>query len=304
MPNATAVIHPVERALFLRTLPLLQGISPASVAALAGVTQEVVRPAGEVLGSGKELQETAYIIVRGRVRASHGDRPPRFVGPGEVAGLMHLLARTPHPVSLRAEEDTVALMFSDDDFEDVCEQHFPILARVLSHVASESLEEVARLPSGARVGLADPDEGGPPAAPRLDFVERIAALGSSPAFPAASMDSLSELARHVTEARRAAGDELWRPGDPAKHFELVVSGAVRCETGAGWHYHGGRGATVGEYEALAPVDRRFRAIAQEPLLTLRIEIEPFLDILEDHFAMAMEFLSVLARDRLDLASRS
>ena len=98
----------------------------------------------------------------------------------------------------------------------------------------------------------------------------------------------------MTEVSIESGERLWRPGDRADHFLVIISGQVRCATGPSWHCHGGEGVTVGEFEALAGLKRRFEAEAEQPIRALRVETGAFLDILEDHPHMAVSVAGILA----------
>lgn len=290
---------PIERVLALRSSPTLRGLSLAQTAAMARPCRAVSFSSGESLEIGTGALDAVAVIVHGGARAI-GEGTEERVMEGELAGLLTLAARKEGGTNLVFEQDTLVLALAYDDLEELCERHFPLVAALLAHVARRSLDQIVHLPSGAWLGedavvsMGRLEE-------RLNLIQRMAALAGSPAFPASQMDAISELARHVTEVAHSPGEELWKPGDRADDFLLVLAGAVRCETGHGWHLHGGRGSTVGEYEALAEVERRFRALAVRGVKALRIELGPFYDILEDHITMAMAFLQVLAAEALDLA---
>jgi len=128
----------------------------------------------------------------------------------------------------------------------------------------------------------------------LTFVERLAALSHSGAFSTRCLDALAELAHHVTEVRWQAGEEIWKVAAAAEHFLLPVAGRIRAQVpGAGSvTFH--PGATVGMHEALGGRARWYGAHSDAATRALRIEVEPFVDILEDHFDLALDFLAVLA----------
>lgn len=58
-------------------------------------------------------------------------------------------------------------------------------------------------------------------------LEKILLLSRQPLFDALSSEELHSLAAILAEESRAAGDDLYRPGDPADRLWLLVSGRVR-----------------------------------------------------------------------------
>ncbi len=289
----------VERALFLRRLSLLRGFPFSAFRALERTARHVWLDAGDTIDTGERVQDEVAFVMSGELWAESGLRPGRAIGAGQLAGLTHLLARRP-ALGMTARRPTSALLVSADDLEDLFERHFTSVEFMIHYMARECLADLEQLPDGVEVGFGSRDAGVPTAP--LDFVERLGALGTSPMLPAQSLDALAELARHVSEERRDADDVLWRPGDPADHFLLVVAGSIRCDIGGGRAYHERRGATAGEYEALSTGVRQFGAVVRDPVVALRIDRELFLDVLEDHAGMARSFLGVLAEERLTLAA--
>jgi len=117
------------------------------------------------------------------------------------------------------------------------------------------------------------------------------------------MDALAELSRHLEEIHHPPGSEYWQPGDPSESFLLVSSGRLTLEGPLGNRVevlHPGE--TVGRLDALAGLPRAGVLRAQVPSVTLRIQVDPLMDILEDHFTMAIEFTAGLARELMDLQS--
>lgn len=290
------------RLLALRSVAALQDLNLLQAAALSHLCKEASFRKGQSVQMEIDGLDAAIILVRGSATVEREGFAAESAGSLETVGLLSLLARRAVGPAVRFSEDTMALTLTYEDLEDLCERHFGVLSSLLGFISIRALEEMAALTSGTWLGeqVKAPS---PVASDSLDLVERMSALAGSPAFPATQMDAISELARQATEMRLPAEQQLWGPGDAGDYFLLVVSGAVRCETGAGWHCHGGAGTTVGEFEALAGLDRRFMAVAHEPTVALRIDVDAFLDVLEDHFAMAMAFLRVTAEGLLEVTHR-
>ncbi len=133
----------------------------------------------------------------------------------------------------------------------------------------------------------------------LDVVERLLVLHATGVFPLRAPDALGELARHVEEVRVAPGSAVWGRGDPAYDFLAIVDGEIRCTVGAGQDaVFVGPAGVVGMHEAIGYNDRWCDAVAMTPCTALRIDVESLLDIMEDHFDMAIDFLALRAAETL------
>lgn len=298
MADSVLFVGPLDRVLFLRTVAALEGLEPSELAAIAQHARERSFPRGSTLIAPTSSGETAYLIVDGEVSVERRGRASQQLGPGDAVGLLDLLARSHQELEVRATSDTLTLELDWDAQMDVCEEHFAVLLQYMRHVAKRTIGELQR-----RVPEEEPaDAAGPliPLGRQLNFIERILVLSQSHAFSTGSLDALTELAHHVTEVRFEAGTSLWQPGDPADHFLLVVSGVVRGVLPDGWGFTHRAMGTVGMHEALRRDERWHEATAAVECRALRIDVEPFLDILEDHFDLAIDFTSTLARALLEL----
>lgn len=298
MADSVLFVGPLDRVLFLRTVAALEGLEPSELAAIAQHARERSFPRGSTLIAPTSSGETAYLIVDGEVSVERRGRASQQLGPGDAVGLLDLLARSHQELEVRATSDTLTLELDWDAQMDVCEEHFAVLLQYMRYVAKRTIGELQR-----RVPEETPaDGGGPhiPLGPQLNFVERILVLSRSHAFSTGSLDALTELAHHVTEVRLEAGTSLWHPGDPADHFLLIVSGVVRGVLPDGWAFTRRSMGTVGMLEALRRDERWHEAISPVECRALRIDVEPFLDILEDHFDLAIDFTSTLAQSLLEL----
>jgi len=92
---------------FLATVPLLDGVPPATLEALARVLRRRDVAAGEVIWHEGDEAEAMLLVVDGRVSVSlrlPGDRAVEVsaVGPGEVLGEVPLLDGGRHSATARA----------------------------------------------------------------------------------------------------------------------------------------------------------------------------------------------------------
>lgn len=278
--------------LHLRTLHAFEGLSPRHLTALAQEVDEVYVERGTVLLSPSQPAQGLHVVVDGLVSLRReGIEAP--AGPGASVGFLELLAQGPSGTDARTQVDTVALRLDGDGLREVCERHFAILDALLANVARRAAE----IPSALHAVVAgDPGAWTTPLASPLDRVARLRALHRAPAFPSASMDALSEMASHMKEVRLEAGEALWEVGTPADAFLVLCEGTVRYTSQRGdWSVDVGPGGVPGLPATLARGRRSMEARARTPVVALRMESEPFLDVLEDHFEMAFELLGRLAR---------
>jgi CRP-like cAMP-binding protein len=293
----------VERVLLLKRLPMVSTLSGSQLALVADQMGERFFPKGSVLLLEGEAPGALYFPVEGRVHLTSRGRVIGHAGPGLAVGPFHVLARDERGLSAVAETDTVALELSADTLVEIFDEHFPILQHVLREVSRQIVEHVVKFPEA--VFLMRPSTEGPPTPPReLDLVERIFFLRKSPVFLRASISALGQLSRGLTEVRLPAGTRLWREGEGTGWGSLIVSGTVRCTSSRGHDFVAGPGIALGSLDAVAQVPRWFEAVTETPVVALQANLQYLIDVFEDNFAMAMDYLAVQARWLLELLDRS
>lgn len=298
MADASLLVGPLDRVLYFRTLPEMDRLSAAHLAAIAAHAREEFFARGSTLVAPNQQVETLFLVVDGQVALSRSGRSEGEVGPGSSVGLLHLLARAEAGLEATAVTDALTLRLDWDDHLDVCEEHFPIIEQYLWHLSDRMVEQLSatpqllrRSPRVSELGLPEDRE--------LDVVERLLALHATGVFPTRAPDALGELARHVDEVRFAPGTAVWGRSDPAYDFLVIVDGEIRCTVGAG---HDavlvGPAGVAGMHEAIGYNDRWCDAVAVSPCTALRVDVESLLDIMEDHFDMAIDFVALRAAETL------
>lgn len=303
--------------LYFRSVPALDRLSSDLLGAIAQHAEEEFFPAGKALLHPGQPREAFFIIVEGKVSVRDPVGREELLGPGDAVGFLHLLARSEVGLEATALWDTVALRVDWDAHLDACERHFPILEVHMSYLANRCQEEtrrIRRVSVGADSPLHPPPMGFDPKAARPDetlpsspmnLVQRLTVLHRSRAFPSAGMDALAEMSRHVEEVHFSSGEDAWKEGDPSESILLVASGRLVLEGPGGiWREVVDPGRTAGRFEALADLPREGSLRADAPSRTLRIGIEALLDILEDHFTMAVDFTAGLAQELINLQESS
>ena len=286
MAPSTLFVGPLDRVLHLRALAPLEHLTAHQLSVLARYVEEVSWAAGSTVYRPGEPVDACYVIVDGRI--SMRGAVNRDAGPRETIGFLDQVARTTRGLDAVAQTETLALRLDWDAQLEICEQHFWVLWQYIRYLAKQLAARNVRVAERT------------PAAPLksgsglLNFAERMLTLGTTGVFPSNSMDAIAELARHVAETTAEPPDRLWVQGSPANEFWLVASGEVQAI-----HDHDieviGAGAAAGMFEALAGMSRRSDAVVSDAVRALRISVEPFTDILEDHFEMGVDFMSSLAR---------
>jgi len=301
MPANTPTVGTVERILSLKRIPMLAGLMPADLAVVAEHGRERFFPKGSVLLREGEPIPALYAVLDGRVHmARKGRRLGHVTSSGFVGGAA-MFARDAEGLSAVAETDTLTLEVEADAALEIFEDHFPILQHVLREVCRWLLDLVARLPSPLYREIFPPF-----AAPRvpiadLDLVERILFLRQVSPFAESSINALAELSRGMAEVAFAPGTRLWDEGEAAGTVLLLVSGTMNCTARGGEAvFTGGPGAPLGAVESMAERPRWYTATTATKVTALQGNVEGLIDVFEDNFEMAMDYLAVMARAQMRL----
>ena len=275
----------------LGTLPLFRTLSHQQLSAIAFETEEVVYEADSWIFARGEPVRAMSMLLDGFADTVRPDGV-RLVAPGTLVGFPDILVQRPATYGVRARGDVVALRLATDELRDLCEHNYGILSALLSHLCdriAHDREARHRVVQGARPGSAPPLPAGP-----LDRVGRILAMHRSPAFPSESMDAIAELAGHVHQIDLADGEVLWAAAERADRFAVVCRGSIELDESGLESVTVGPGAVPGLPEALGAGDFLATARAVGDSAVLAIDVDPFTDVLEDHFEMGFSLLGWLA----------
>lgn len=287
MSGQPLLVGPV---IHLGTLEPFHTLSHAQLAAIALEADEVVYQEESWLVRPGDPVRAMHVLVDGFAHVVGEDRPHRL-GPGATVGFPDLLVPRPSRTGTRADTDIVALSIDMDSLRTLCEHDFAILAALLTHLAERATQDpraAARIVAGSDRPWAPLPEG------RLDRVRRMLALHRVPAFPAHSMDALAELAGHVSQLTAAEDQDLWAAGRRADGFWIVCSGSIEVTGPERSTVTVGPGGLVGFVETLAGQRYVGRARARAPATVLAVGVDPFFDVLEDHFELGFSLLAYLA----------
>ena len=180
------------------------------------------------------------------------------------------------------------------------EDHFDILLSQIRHLAGQILEKRMEIADGSY--LASRRGPKPNTRAGLGLVDRLIYLRQGDSFNRINLNALVEMAVRLRETRFEAGTRLWRIGDPSHSAYLLVEGTPQrgsCEGGKR-EFRAGPGYPLGNLESICQIPRWYEAVTETAVVALEGDTGVFLDVLEDHFAMAMDYVSGLAKAVLTL----
>lgn len=289
-------VGPLDRLLYLKTLPTLQGSGTRELAVIARHAREEEFGQGEDLLAEDQSIERFHIVVSGRVRMSAAGQTLVSCGPGENVGLLHALAGADRTVRAMAEVDTLTLSFDIQVILDLFEENFAVLQhsiRTLADYQRGILEQTVggsfRAPWGEEGNVPDRN---------LDIVERLVLMRRGDIFQNIGLEALARMATSMQQERWTPAARLWSVGEPADHMLLILQGTVRCELADGTVFRAGPGYPLGNLETLARTSRWYGVTCETPLTTLRGNHEALFDVIEDDFDVAIDFLAAMAKGTL------
>lgn len=279
------------RLLVLRTFGQFDQLAPEQLSAVAEHTSERFFAAGSELYSENQPVSHLHYIVSGKVELRRNGVLVYEVGERSVVGGLAALAYISDGQQAIAVEDTVTLAIPGPEQLTVFAENFGTLAVVLGRIAAGLLE--ARRGTGPDAGF-DPvaaDAAACPVQPvdSLTVVDRLIHVRRSFSLPGSHLEGLMQLAEHAREHRAKAGTTLWRTGDRATSWLLVVAGIITGHNDS-QRFGFGPGSIAGSLGTLADVPRWYTATAETDIIVLEMSSDHVLDILEDNVDMAIALL--------------
>ena len=130
----------VEKALMLRTNPLLGRATVDQLLDLAAITREVRLASGDVLLTERGQPSVFHVLV-GEIQLDNGGAPPILLGPGRTIGVAETLAGLSPRRRATVSREGHALRLDHDELFDVLSDHVDLLQGVFSGVLSAQDEE-------------------------------------------------------------------------------------------------------------------------------------------------------------------
>ena len=265
----------VERALLLKTLPVLRDAGADEIAAIVDRLEDRSFLPGATLFTAGNLPAELHVLFEGRVRMDFAGRAITRKS-GEVVGLLHALEQQPYDGSCICETAVHTVALRVDDLFDVLEDFSDLSRALIGFLARQVALRVDQRRRNPHL-----DHDGAPFVgrnQRLELIEKIVFMKGVPLLAGASLDGLARLAREVAEVSYAPGALVARAGERADAFYLVLGGRLGTR---------GPRASAAILDVLQQGPFAQSLVAAEPTRALRVPAERFFDLLEDHFDMAI-----------------
>lgn len=290
-----------ERMLHLRQIPVAAVLPARVVRSIASHTHLARFEAGERLMRDGEPVDALHMLTEGSLTLTRGGKAIGELAAPQTLGFLGILARMDGTYDAVAETPVRSIELETDTLLELLEEHPELLRSTLQYLGERMYYDLKELPAEA-LGLPFDEAPQIPDRP-LDIVERVMVLRRGSAFRTANVNALTVMAHQLEERRLPAGTPLWKHGDPADHMFLLVSGAVTCTAEDGRTFRYGPGTAVGGVEALAEKTRWYAPVTDEPTVGLRGRTDHLLDLFENYFSVAMDFVSMLARAQIGILAR-
>jgi CRP-like cAMP-binding protein len=290
-----------ERMLHLTQIPVGAMLPAAVLRVIAAHLQERTFAPGTLLMRRGEPIDGLHMLIDGGVALTREGASLGDLDAPQTLGFLGILARQEGPYDATAKNEVRALELETDTLLELFEDHFELLSATLRYLAERLYLDMQELPKEA-LGMAPVDLGVVPARP-LDLVEKVLFLRTTSGLTEANVNALALVARQMDEVRVPAGTKFWSIGDPAERVLFIVNGSVRCEAGNGREFRYGPGTGVGGIEALADKPRWYSVTAETDVVGLLGHTHQLLDVFENQFRMAMDFMTMLARAEIGLLAR-
>jgi CRP-like cAMP-binding protein len=134
METSTTIAHD-DRAELLAGAPLLAGIDPDGIAAIARRVVEVEFPKDHVIARQGEVGTGFFLVAKGRVRVVRDGETIAHIGPGDFFGELSVLDGQPRVAQVIADEPTVCLALASWDFEAVVKEQPAVALAILRGLA-------------------------------------------------------------------------------------------------------------------------------------------------------------------------
>ena len=128
----------------------------------------------------------------------------------------------------------------------------------------------------------------------LSTIEKTIILKTVDTFAGAPDNILAEIATLLQQTEFRAGDTIFKKGDPGDCMYVIVSGEVRVHDGAHTLNHLAEGTVFGEMAVLDPEPRVASVTASVDTVLLRLDQEPFYELMEDRIEIARGIIRALA----------
>ncbi len=292
-----------EKMLHIRQIPV-GAMLPAPVLRViaAHLRERTFAKGSRLMRRGAPIDALQMLTEGGVLLSSEGGAVHDEIDAPQTLGFLGILARNDGAYDAVAKGEVRTFELETDTLLELFEDHFELLAATLRYLAERLYFDMKDLPMQA-LGQPPADLGPVPDDRPFDLVERVMFLRTTSGLTGASVNALAVMARQMEEVRVKAGARFWSAGDPSSEVLFIVKGSVRCTTADGREFRYGAGTGAGGIEALADKPRWYGVSAETDLVALLGHNDQLMDIFENQYRMAMDFMAMLARAQIGLLAR-
>jgi len=281
----------------------MSGLPAANVAwaaaRLASTMTDLRVQVGDVIYKKGDAPEEHFFVVDGEVKLETDDAPPWTFGERSLIGTFDLLLGRPRARTAVATRSTHLLRMPAQDWMDMLEDNFELTLSAVTGLAA-GIDDL-------RVVLGDVEVKVPRVATKLAWsaptgkiglIDRIFALRGIPLFAEADVQALTNLAVPAEELSFEPGEPLVVRGESNGSLFVMMSGEVSAKRAESAQVETfGPGQLVFGSAALAAENLAQEARAATATRALRIAREDYIDVMEEHFALAHSALKAISLER-------
>jgi hypothetical protein len=141
----SSMVSVVERVLLLKSSNFFAGVPESLLAGIAASLEELPVIAGATIVTEGAIDQSMYVIARGRMEARHNDASLSTMEAGEVFGELALLDPAPRSASVVALEDGLLLKLAGPVFQDLLADHGEMALAIIRELVQRLRAMTARM---------------------------------------------------------------------------------------------------------------------------------------------------------------
>jgi CRP-like cAMP-binding protein len=267
---------------------------------VAGAVVALAIDAGQILYRQGDPADDIFFVVSGEIKLTRSGSSDWVFGARSLVGTLDVVLDRTHARTAVATATAHLLRLRAVDWMDILEDSFDLTHRVLTNFAAGV--HVLRQRPPPLGGFDEPKDTPAETPDVLNLVDVILLLRQIPLFSLASVQTLASLAGMAEETRAAKGDILVTAPAFGERLVVLASGAVVASGAGEPTARFGRGALVCGADALGGGSYEIRA--EDATRAFVLQVEDYLDIMEEHFSLARSALRALAVERETLLDRA
>jgi CRP-like cAMP-binding protein/HEAT repeat protein len=288
----------LKRASIFASLPIQE------LEAIARLTDILTAEAGESLILEGEVGTCLYVIVGGELRVYLGKRPIATVGVGDLTGEMALLDAEPRSATVTAVSEARLLRLEQEPFYQLLSVNPRVsreILKMLSRRLRERTADLAQVSSHEAVqtvlsamGAQSSRRSRTTVQRKLMDLDKLMILKGVQFFSGLNDDLMGQVAVLLQDVDLAGGEVLFEQGEPGYSLYIVALGQVRVHIAQRTLVYLSEGEVIGEMALLEAEPRSASVTAVVPSQLLRLDQQPFFELLEVQPELAREMIKMLS----------